>query len=211
MINDILIILLRTLIGYVLLLGMLRIMGKREIGQLGLFDAVILMSLANITVLGIENFEENSLFWILPVILLTVIQKIVSFITLRFPKLRLIFDGDLSFIIIKGNLQLQEMKKQNYNMDDLMTHLRGQQIRSIKEVEYAVLETNGRLSIFTFEEDHQNTFPFPLVISGKVNQKNLQVLGKSEEWLEKELKKYQTKLEEIYCLTYEDGKLVIIK
>lgn len=210
MIEDLLIILFRTVVGYLILIAMMKIMGKREIGQLGLFDALILMSLANITVLGIENYEKHALYWILPVILLTIIQKLFSFIALKIPKFRRIVDGKENFIIVKGKLMISEMNKQHYNLDDLMTHLRDKQIRSISEVEYAVLETNGRLSIFTYEENKENIFPFPLILSGKIIHQNLKVLGKEEGWLKVELEKHQVKdASEVYCASYEDGKLVI--
>lgn len=187
-------------------------MGKREIGELGVFDAIILMSLSNITILGIENYDQNYLYWIIPIFLLTFIQKIISLITLKFQETRKIFDGKESMVIYHGKLVISEMRKNQYNMDDLFTQLRLMQVRSISEVEYAFLESNGKLSVFTFEEV-KNTpiYPLPLILSGKIQGKNLLFLKKGNDWLQKELKKITDKeVKDLYCVMYENNKLVII-
>lgn len=213
MIKDLLVIIFRTFIGYFILIVLMRIMGKREIGELGVFDAIILMSLGNMTILGIENYDQNYLYWIVPIVILTIIQKVISFITLKFQKTRKYFDGNESLIIYHGKIVIPEMRKNQYNLDDLMTQLRLSQVRSITEVEYAFLESNGKLSVFTYDENEkEKIYPLPLVLSGNIQIQNLSIINKSEEWLLKELKKItDQKVKDLYCVMYENNKLIIIK
>ena len=117
---DILIICLRTIVSYFILILALRVMGKREIGQLNLFDLIILLSLADIMIIGIENYDEKWTHVIVPVVLLTIIQKIIAKVLLKSSKVRTLIDGKPSFIIIDGKLCIKEMKKQSYNMEDLL-------------------------------------------------------------------------------------------
>lgn len=202
-------ILLRTFIGYFILVAMLKIMGKREIGQLSLFDLIIFLSIADIMVIGIENYELNYLYVILPIILVTFLQKIIAFLILKFTKLRKIFDGKESIIIYKGNININEMKKLCYNFDDLVLQLRQKDIKSIMEVEYAILENNGKLSVFKYDDN--NVFPIPIVIAGKVEKEYLKLLGIDMKWIKNEVKKQNYKLEEINCAYYQDKKLIIVK
>ena len=116
-------ILLRTFIGYFILVAMLKIMGKREIGQLSLFDLIIFLSIADIMVIGIENYELNYLYVILPIILVTLLQKVIAFLILKFTSLRKVFDGKESIIIYKGKVNIKEMKKLCYNFDDLISDI----------------------------------------------------------------------------------------
>lgn len=202
-------ILLRTFIGYFILVAMLKIMGKREIGQLSLFDLIIFLSIADIMVIGIENYELNYLYVILPIILVTFLQKIIAFLILKFTKLRKIFDGKESIIIYKGNINIKEMRKLCYNFDDLILQLRQKDIKSIMEVEYAILENNGKLSVFKYDDN--NVFPIPIIITGKVEKEYLQLLGIDMKWIKREVQKQNYKIEEINCAYYQDKKLIIVQ
>lgn len=209
--NEIGVILLRTTTSYALLVILMKFMGKREVGQLSLFDLLILLSIVDIMVLGIENFEKNFFFSLLPMILLAIIQRLIALIALYVPFLRRLLDGTETLVIKKGKIQVDAMKKQRYNMEDLLLQLRQKNIRSIEEVEYALLETNGRLSVFTYTENKDNIFPLPLVISGDINQNNLKILGKGEEWLKKELHDLQVDdIKNVLCAIYQNGKVQII-
>lgn len=201
-------VLLRTIVGYFLLMLMLKIMGKREIGQLSLFDLIILLSIADIMIIGIENYNINYWLVLLPILLLTLLQKIIAFIILKSTKLRKIFDGQESVIIFRGQVNIREMKKLCYNFDDLLAQLRQKDIRSIEEVEYAILENGGKLSVFKYSET--NCFPLPIIVSGKIEQKYLKLLGKNEKWLNKELKHNNVELKDVYCAFYNNDKLKIV-
>ena len=195
---DFLIIIIRTFLSYSILVLSLRIMGKREIGQLSLFDLIILLSIADIIVIGIQNFHDNYLYVLIPVIVLTTLQKLVAFIMLKSSKIRKIMDGSPSIIILNGIIQKDEMKKQAYNIDDLLLQLRSLGIFDIKEVFFAILETNGKLSVLKKNECSE-LFPLPVIISGKIDYKILKISGKNEEWLIKELGKNHLVKEDILC------------
>jgi uncharacterized membrane protein YcaP (DUF421 family) len=159
-------------------------------------------------VIGIENYELNYLYVILPIILVTLLQKVIAFLILKFTKLRKLFDGKESIIIYKGNINIKEMKKLCYNFDDLVIQLRQKDIKSIMEVEYAILENNGKLSVFKYNDT--NVFPIPIIITGKVEKEYLKLLGIDMKWIEKEVKKQNYLLEEINCAYYQDNKLIIV-
>lgn len=205
MLNDLLIIVSRTIIIFFILHLMMKKMGKREIGQLNLFDAIILMSIANICILAIENFETNILYAIIPVFLITIIQKIIAFISLKKAKVRSLIDGTKTFIIIKGKIVYDNMEKERYNIGDLLLQLREKGIRRVEEVEFAVLETNGKLNIFKYDDN--KFFPFPIIISGEYCYDNIEVLGKSVKQIEKLLKKKRKNLEDILICYYIDDDL----
>lgn len=210
--NEILLILFRTILGYIVLIVMLKIMGKREIGQLSLFDLLILLSIADIMVIGIENFNDSVWYVLVPILALTIIQKILAFVTLKSNKLRSILDGKESLIINKGELQYAEMKKQCYNMEDLLSQLRSKDIANIRDVEYAILENNGKLSIVKYSDNTEKYFPLPLIVSGKIEKKNVLLAGLSEDQFKQmlgELKKEDIK--KIDCAFLRDNKLEIMK
>jgi uncharacterized membrane protein YcaP (DUF421 family) len=100
------------------------------------------------------------------------------------------------------------MKKLCYNFDDLVIQLRQKDIKSIMEVEYAILENNGKLSVFKYNDT--NVFPIPIIITGKVEKEYLKLLGIDMKWIEKEVKKQNYLLEEINCAYYQDNKLIIV-
>ena len=111
----------------------------------------------------------------------------------------------------KGKIQIDAMKKEKYNMNDLYTQLREKDVKSIDEVEYAILENNGRLSVFTYKDKDNETFPLPLIISGKIEKDNLKLIEKSEDWLLEMLKKQNIdNFENIYGASYQDGKIKVV-
>lgn len=200
-------ILIRTCAGYFILLLMLKIMGKREIGQLSLFDLIILLSIADIMIIGIENYNLNYWYVVLPIILLTFLQKLIAYVILKSKKLRKVFDGDESIIIYKGKINIKEMKKLCYNFDDLLSQLRQKDIRTLEEVEYAVLENSGRLSVFKYSDT--NCFPLPIIVSGEIETKYLKLINKDIKWVQNELNNQKVLLKDVNCAFYHDNKLKI--
>ena len=202
-------IIIRTLIGFFSFFILMRFMGKREVGQLSLFDLIIILSMADLMVLGIDGFEDDIFYSLIPMVIVAVIQIVIALVSLKFAKIRNIVDGKSSYIIINGQVDINEMKKQRYNMDDLYTQLRSEGIKSIQEVEIAVLETSGKLSSFKKKEDIDASLP--VIVSGKIDYIILKNLGKNEEWLLKELSKKGYLLNEILGACIIDNKLDIVK
>ena len=207
---DYVIVVERTILFYILISIAYRFMGKREIGQLGVIDLIVSILIAELAAISIDNRHENILLGILPIVVLVVIQIGSSFVLLKNKKVRDIFDGSPSVIINKGVINFKEMVKLRYNIDDLLTQLREKQIKSIDEVEYAVLETGGKLSIFKKKED-PGDFPLPLIVDGNIENDTLKELEKSESWLVETLKKQKAKIKDVFYAFYKEKELFVIK
>ena len=113
---EILNILLKTFIGYVVLIVLMRFMGKREIGQLNLFDLVILLTIVDVLVVGIENYDDNYFIWLCPIIALGLLQKLISLLLLKCAFFRNIIDGKETLIINKGQMMIKNMKMKVKNI-----------------------------------------------------------------------------------------------
>ncbi len=199
-------IIIKCVIVYFLVLLILKFMGKREIGQLSLFDFAVILIMADIMIIGIDSEDEPFYYYLIPIIILSFIQKLFAFLLLKIPKLRNFVDGKESIIIFKGELNISEMKKQNYNMDDLLVQLRAKGISSLSEVEYAILETSGHMSVFK-KEDHPK-IPFPIIMSGILIEENIQLLSLDKKWIKNQLN--GKKIEDILYANYENETLYFI-
>lgn len=200
---------IRTILSYFILVISLRIMGKREIGQLNLFDLIILLSIADIMIIGIENYKDNWLLSLVPVILLTLIQKIVAFILMKSNKIRKLIDGSPSIIIKKGKICVKEMSKQSYNIEDLILQLREKEIYNIEDVSLAILETNGNLSVY--QGPIENFCPIPIIISGEINQKALEITDKTRTWIMDYLGKNHLDIKKIICGYLVNNQICVVK
>lgn len=208
--HDIIIILLRTIIGYSLLIVLMKFMGKREIGQLSLFDLLILLTIVDVMVVGIENYNSNYLYAVIPMLSIAIIQKVIAYIALKLPKFRTFIDGSESIIIFDGKINIDEMKKNRYNMDDLYCQLREKGYNSPSEIKYAILENNGKLNVFPAKKN--NFFPLPLIISGQLIKKNLKYVDLTENDIMCFIKaEGYNNIKDIYGLDYVDNCLKIIK
>lgn len=149
MTTDITTYILRTLLMYCVIYFTIRIMGKREIGKLSLFDLVISIMIAEIAVFVVEDMKRPIMDGIIPMATLVVLQIIIAQISLKNRKLRLLFDGKPTVLISDGKLRRDAMKKQRYNLDDLMLQIRQKDIDNIADVEFAILETTGQLTVLS--------------------------------------------------------------
>lgn len=201
-------VILKSIAVYFIVLTLLKFMGKREIGQVSLFDFAIILIISDVLVFSIEEKSDKFWYYFICGLILTIIQRLISFIILKSRKLRLKFDGEESVIIYDGKLNVKEMAKQRYNMDDLILQLRLSNVSNLKEVKYLILENNGRISVFKYQDKPMN--PFPLIVSGKIEYKNLKLLGISEIWLNKKLKEKNKELKDIYYASYDENDLYVI-
>ena len=186
-------------------------MGKREIGELSIQDFVVSILMAELAAICIEKFNDPISYTLFPIILLCLLELLVGFISLRNNKIRSIVEGKPVLIINKGKICYREMIKQRYTMDDLLLELRNKEIKNIKDVEYAILENNGNLNIFQYDNLIQNDYyPFPLILDGVIQYDTLDNINKSDEWLIKYLNKRNIFLDEIFYAFYKGGKIYII-
>ena len=204
-------IIFRTVLFYFLVVIAYKIMGKREVGELGVFDFIISMLISQLIAICIENYKDPIWFVIVPTLILVLFQIIFSFLSLKSNKFRDILDGKESVIISNGKLNFSEMKKQKYNLNDLLLQLRDKGIRTIEEVDYAILETNGKLSVFQKQDDNNNVFPLPLVLDGIIEENNLKFINKTRKWLNNELSKKKINLDNIFYAFYKDDDIYVIE
>lgn len=205
------IIFYRCIFFYTLITIIYRIMGKREIGELSIMDFIVSIFITDMVVMSIENYNESIWISLIPIIILTIIQMLFSYLSLKSKGIKNIVDGKPSLIINKGKVNFEEMLRQRYNIDDLLSQLRESSVKSIDEVDYAILETNGKLSIFLTQDDKKRTYPLPLILDGKVEEETLKQIGKTRYWLDKELNKQKIRLENIFYCFYRNKKLYIIE
>ena len=204
-------IIFRTVLFYFLVVIAYIIMGKREVGELGVFDFIISMLISQLIAICIENYKDPIWFVIVPTLILVLFQIVFSFLSLKSNKFRDILDGKESVIISNGKLNFSEMKKQKYNLNDLLLQLRDKGIRTIEEVDYAILETNGKLSVFQKQDDNNNVFPLPLVLDGVIEENNLKFINKTRKWLNNELSKKKINLDNIFYAFYKDDEIYVIE
>lgn len=202
----------RTIFFYFLIVLAYRIMGKREVGQLGVIDLIVSILMAELIAISIENINDPIYLTVLPIIILVILEVGLAFISMKSKKFRNIMSGNPSLIISNGKICYKEMIKQRYTLDDLLLALRQQSIKSIEDVEYAVLEPNGKLSIFKYNLlKMDSAFPMPLILDGKIQYDTLKKLKKDEIWLKRILKKKKIKKEEVFYAFYKSTRIYIIK
>ena len=193
---------------YVVLLVCFKLMGKREVNQLSTVDIVINILIANVAAGGIVE-EEYWLDALGGVLVLVLLQILMAKFQIIHPRGRDIIEGEPSLIIKDGHVDYEELKKIRVDLDDLMMLLRGDSVVAPEEVQYGIIEKNGKLTIYT-KKNPTKTFPLPLVISGQVKLKALESLNKDENWLMNQLEINEFyRLDQIEYLFYEDQKLII--
>lgn len=208
---DYIIVLFRTLFFYILITLIYRFMGKREIGQLGIVDLIVSILIAEFAAVSIEQREEDLFMFVLPVFLLLFIQVLMSYISLKSKKVRNIFDGNPSVIVSAGKINFKEMVKQRYNMEDLLTQLREQGVRSIEEVDYAILESSGNLSVFKKDSKLLGEYPLPVILDGEIDYETLRQIDINEDFIIKVLDKDNIGISDVFYGFYRDKSLFLIK
>lgn len=195
MTEEIIMIFLRTVGIYFAIFIAFRVMRKREVGELSIMDLVVYILLAEIGILAIENRDQNFALQLFPMGLIVIIQIISARVSLKSSTMRDKLEGKASIIIRNGNIDEKEMNKQRYNMDDLLMQLREQGILELSQVQLAVLETNGKLSVFEKKENPPSVID-PLIVDGEFHHDTLKELNLTEEAViamlrEKGVKDYQ--------------------
>ena len=204
------IVMIRTVFFYFFIFVIYRIMGKREVGQLSITDLIVSLLIAELTVISIENYDKSILYSLIPIIILVLLQCILAYISLKKPKFRIFLDGNPSLIIKNGKINYNEMLKQRYNLDDLLVQLRDKEYRSIEEVEYAVLESSGTLSVFPYKKE-KSPLPLPIILDGDIQEDTRKHLKKDKKWVYNFLDKKDINIEDVFFAFYKDKNIFIIR
>lgn len=199
-------LILKTLFMYFFIILAYRIMGKKEVGQLSIIDLIVSILIAELASLSISLDNKNILYSVIPISILVVVQISISYFSLKSEFLRNLVEGKPEVIIKNGKLNFEVMSKLRYSLDDLLTQLRLQGIKSIENVKYAILENNGELS--TFVDDA--IYPLPLILDGVIDYEVLKEIKKDYKWLINLLEKKNIQLKEVFYAFYAGTKTFII-
>ncbi len=210
-------IFLRTVIIYTVLIISMRLMGKRQIGELEVSDLVTTLMVSEIAVTPIENTDLPVLYAVIPIITLLSIEVISSVALIKIPALKSILSARPAILIRAGKIDQKELQKNRISLEELMCELRGANCTNPTQVEYAILEKNGKLTVIPkarfspptadmFDmEPQESGMLHLLVIDGKICPNNLEKSGKSRAWLDKKLKELKKPMESIYLLGVDDS------
>ncbi len=208
---------IRTIILYLIVLVVMRLMGKREIGQLQPFELAISIMIADLASVPMTELGIPITNGIIPILGMLFMHMIISFINIKSIKMRQIICGKPSILIYRGKIDERVLRKERFTVNELQERLRGNNIFNISDVEYAILETNGEVTVIQKPDKKNLTLsdmgiqaqyeglPYDLVVDGKVMYENLKKLGKDYNWLKKQLKDLNATPEEILLATI-DGK-----
>ena len=208
---DYFLVLMKTLFFYFLITIIYRLLGKREVGELSTMDLIVSIFIAELAAISIDKHDESIFMSLIPMVALVVIQILISKISLKSSNIRNLIDGKPSIIINRGKVNFKEMLKQRYNLDDLLTQLRSKGVKSIEEVDYAILETSGKLSVFKRENDISRSYPLPVILDGEVQEDVLLQINKSKKWLDKSLKEEGYVIEDVFYGFYKNNRLFLIR
>ena len=159
---DFIIVLVKTLFFYWIIVVVYRFMGKREVGELSIVDLTVSILIAELVAISIEQYDKSVFLSLIPMLILMLLQIILAKLSLKHPKLRTLLDGEPSFIVEKGKVNYKELVKQRYNLEDLLTQLRAREIKSLEDVDYAILETSGKLSVFQ-KQKGKSVYPLAVI------------------------------------------------
>ena len=207
----------RVIILYILVLVTMRLMGKREIGQLEPFELAIAIMIADVAAVPMADIGIPISSGIIPILALLVMHLLLAIINMKSIWARGIICGKPSILIYRGKIDEKQLKKERFTINELEERLRGNNVSSIGDVEYAILETSGQITVI-LKPEKRNTIPqdfniipeyegipYDLVVDGKVMHENLKAIGKDYEWLKKQVEKFKMKPEEALLVTI-DGK-----
>lgn len=191
----------RTVVLYIAVLAAVRIMGKREIGQLSAFDLVVAIMIAELAAMAMDKVEMPIYVGLTPIVTLVVLEILFSWLSLKNHTIRGLVEGEPSIVISNGKIVEKELRKLRYNVTDLLGQLREKNVHNIDDVQFAVLETSGKLSVVLKDDRRPLTprdlgmppryegLPFPLIFDGKIHRDNLHKLHLDEDWLLSEVQK----------------------
>ena len=208
----------RTVILYFLIMLGLRLMGKRQIGELEPSELVLTMMISDLATVPMQDFGIPLLAGVIPILTLSALSMLMSQLSLYSLRFREIICGKPAILIQQGQLQQEAMRKNRYTLDELLEELREQGFSDIRDVKYAVLENSGQLSVLPWtrqqpptatqlglELEDTVTLPIILVNDGRVIQKNLDACGKAAAWLQSVLQKEQlSSPREAFLLTLDE-------
>ncbi len=204
-------IIIECIATYFYLVFLLRYLGKKEMGKLSISDLIVFLLISELMTISIGDENVNFFHGALAALVIILLDKLCSYLAMKFKPVKKVLEGHPTVIVNKGKLDQEKMASLNYSVDDLCHHLRSQGIGSLSEVEFAVLEIDGQLSVIE-NQKNQVEMPESLINDGEINYEILKVMGKDENWLKKQLRQHgvQDYKDVFYCVL-EKERLFFIK
>ena len=213
----------RTALMYLVLLGVIRLLGKRQVGQMEPSEFVVTMVIANLAAIPLEEKDLSLWAGVVPIATIFVLERILSLLTLKSIRFRRILCGKPVILVENGRPLWEELRKTRVTMDELMAHLRLKDVLDIRTVRYAILETNGSLSVFPYAQEApasareagvkvaQKQLPVTVVQDGHIFPKDLERLGKDEAWAVAALRDRKLRPRDVLLMTVdEEGRIAVI-
>lgn len=182
------VLVIRTFILYILVIASVRIMGKRQIGELQPSELVVAIMISDLASVPMQTIDIPLLTGVVPVLTLLIAEVTMSFVSLKSKRARKFITGEPSIIIHKGHINERELERARFTLNDLMEELRLSGYPDVSKIDMAMLETNGEISIIEKDRDGMSEFPYILVSDGEINRAELSRAGKTEEWLRSKVK-----------------------
>lgn len=207
---------IRSIVLYVIVLIVTRLMGKREIGQLQPFEFVISIMIADLATIPMSEVGVPIFDGIIPIFSLLIMHLIITVLNLKSMKFRSIVCGKPAILVNKGKINEQVLEKERFDLSELQEKLREKDIFDMSDVDYVILETNGEISVILKPNKRNVTLEdlkiegeilglaYNLILDGKVMSQNLKTIGKNNKWLVKQLKKFNLKPEEVLIATINE-------
>lgn len=207
----------RAIIIYIIVLIVMRLMGKREIGQLQPFELAISIMIADLASIPMSDPGVPIFNGIVPILGLLCMHLVITVLNIKSVNIRKVTCGKPSILIYRGKINESTLRKERFTVSELQERLRGKDVFNLGDVEYAILETSGEISVvlkpnkrtitpedFNMEPEYEG-LPYDLIIDGKIMYENLNKIGRNKNWLIKEVKKFKTVPEDVFIATV-DGK-----
>ena len=216
------VIFFRTIIIYITMTVLLRLMGKRQVGELECSELISTLLLSDIATLPIANPDIPLLYAILPIILIVGFEIIITYSKNKLNFLKRIFESKPSFLIYKGKIDQGEMEKMRISIEELVSELRVQEINDINDVYYAILEENGKLSVIKKAELSppsaqdlgipvpEKGIAHPVIIDGAFNYECIERIGKTEKEIQKLCKERKCNAPDVFMMTIDDDNNIKI-
>ncbi len=211
----------RTIVLYLLLIAVVRMMGKRQIGQMEPSEFVVTMLVANLAAIPMQDGAIPLYSGFVPIVTVLGAELVLSALSMKSLRLRKVLCGKPVILIENGKILQQNMKKTRVTLDELTGHLREKDVLDLKAVQYAILETNGNLSVFPYPEAKpasakaagievkKQYFPVTIISDGKLLRENLQVAQKDEKWVKGVLEEKKATQEQTWLLTVDGSDRIL--
>ena len=212
---------LRTIFLYLVLIFAIRLMGKRQIGQMEAAEVVVTMLVANLAAIPMQDGAIPLYSGLVPILTVLGMELVLSGLIMHSVVLRKFFCGKPVILINNGKIIQENLRRTRITLDELTGHLREKDVLDIRTVQYAILETDGNLSVFPFPKERpasakdagiqasRQYLPITLVEDGYLSKENLQKAGKDETWVKTVLQQHNTDVQSTLLLTVDEGDHVV--